>query len=38
MDHPFGVMIPSAISEAPSFLSIILWIPPTREEDKVQTA
>lgn len=37
MNHPFGVMIPSAISEAPLFTSIILWLPPIREEDRVQT-
>ena len=30
MNHPFRVMTPSAISEVPSFISIILWIPPTR--------
>lgn len=38
MSHPFGVMIPSAVSEAPSFASIILWLPPPCEEDRLQAA
>lgn len=38
MSHPFVVMIPSAVSEAPSFASIILWLPPPCEEDRLQAA
>lgn len=37
VNHPFGMMTPSVVSEAPSFISVISWIPPTpREEERIQ--